>query len=292
MDASPAVGVAAGLISSLCWAVTTLTVRQLTHNVSASVVNWLRTAVAAVLTLLIALPVWAIEAPALPRWTSLAFMGVSVMTGLAFGDAIFFESVRRIGVSRAMPIAMSFPLISTLLAAAFLDEPLTAAVIVGTLLVIMGVVLVVTESGGSATVTNVDRGGYLLAGATAICWGLTAVLVRPSLEDMDVLTASAVRLPFASLLMLLVVRGRAFRAVRQLTPRLWLLIAAAGVLSVGATLLFVTAISLAGAGKTASVSATSPLFAAPLAALFLKEPLTRRLVLGTVVSAIGVWLLL
>jgi drug/metabolite transporter (DMT)-like permease len=118
------------------------------------------------------------------------------------------------------------------------------------------------------------------------------VLVRPSLADMDVLTASAVRLPFASLLMLLVVRGRAVGAIRQLTTRLWLLIGGAGVLSVGATLLFVAAISLAGAGKTASVSATSPLFAAPLAAIFLKEPLTRRLIVGTVVSAIGVALLL
>jgi len=55
-------------------------------------------------------------------------------------------------------------------------------------------------------------------------------------------------------------------------------------------LLLVT--GLAGAGKTASLSATSPLFAAPLAALFLKEPLTRRLILGTLVSAAGVWLLL
>jgi drug/metabolite transporter, DME family len=292
MDASSAVGVAAGLISSLCWAVTTLTVRQLTHNVSAAVVNWLRTAVAAVLTLLIAMPVWTMTPPTPPHWTSLAFMAVSVMTGLAFGDAIFFESVRRIGVSRAMPIAMSFPLISTLLAAAFLSEALTPAVVAGTVLVIVGVILVVTERSQAATVEPADRGGYLLAGATAICWGLTAVLVRPSLQDMDVLTASAVRLPFASLLMLLVVRGRAVSALRQLTPRLWLLILGAGVLSVGATLLFVTAISLAGAGKTASVSATSPLFAAPLAAIFLKEPLTRRLVLGTIVSATGVWLLL
>jgi drug/metabolite transporter (DMT)-like permease len=292
MDASPALGVAAGLISSFCWAVTTLTVRQLTHNVSAAVVNWLRTAVAAGLTLLIALPIWTADPPTPPSWTSLAFMGVSVMTGLAFGDAIFFESVRRIGVSRAMPIAMSFPLISTLLAAMFLGEPLSVAVIVGTLLVIVGVVLVVTDTRDGMAVGHVDRGGYLLAGVTAVCWGLTAVLVRPSLADMDVLTASAVRLPFASLLMLLVVRGRAVGAIRQLTPRLWLLIGGAGLLSVGATLLFVAAISLAGAGKTASVSATSPLFAAPLAAIFLKEPLTRRLVLGTIVSAVGVWLLL
>jgi drug/metabolite transporter, DME family len=230
--------------------------------------------------------------PTPPHWTSLAFMAVSVMTGLAFGDAIFFESVRRIGVSRAMPIAMAFPLISTLLAAAFLGEALTPAVMAGTVLVILGVVLVVTERSRGASAEPADRGGYLLAGATAVCWGLTAVLVRPSLRDMDVLTASAVRLPFASLLMLLVVRGRAVSAVREFTPRLWVLILGAGVLSVGATLLFVTAISLAGAGKTASVSATSPLFAAPLAAIFLKEPLTLRLVLGTLVSAVGVWLLL
>ncbi|HEX3247614.1 MAG TPA: DMT family transporter [Chloroflexota bacterium] len=289
---STAIGVLAGLVSSFCWALTTLSVRELTHNVSAVVVNGLRTAIAAVLTLFIAVPFWTVYPPAPPRWSSLAFMGLSVMTGLAFGDAIFFESVRRIGVARAMPIAMSFPLISTLLAALFLEEPLTFAIVGGTLLVIAGVGLVVTEKNGHYTVQRADRAGYLLAGATAICWGLTAVLVRPSLEDMDVLTASAVRLPFASLLMLLVIRGRAIGAIRELTPRLWLLILGAGVLSVGATLLFVTAISLAGAGKTASVSATSPLFAAPLAALFLKEPLTLRLTLGTVVSAVGVWLLL
>ena len=66
----------------------------------------------------------------------------------------------------------------------------------------------------------------------------------------------------------------------------------ASVLSVVSTVLFVAAISLAGAGKTASITATSPLFAAPLAALFLKEPLSRRLALGTIVSAAGVWLLL
>jgi len=292
MDASPMIGVAAGLISSLCWAMTTLTVRQLTHNVSAVVVNGLRTAVAALLVLLIAIPFWAMAPPAMPRWSSLGFMAVSVMTGLAFGDAMFFESIRRIGVSRAMPVAMSFPLISTLLAAAFLNESLTITIVGGTFLVIVGVVLVVTEKSESSTVERLDRLGYLLAGATAVSWGLTAVLVRPSLEDMDVLTASAVRLPFASLLMLLVVRGRVVSAIRELNGRLWLLILIAGVLSVGATLLFVTAISLAGAGKTASLSATSPLFAAPLAALFLKEPLTRRLVLGTLVSAVGVWLLL
>ncbi len=285
-------GVAAGLISSLCWAMTTLTVRQLTHNVSAIVVNGLRTAVAALLVLLIAIPFWAMAPPAMPRWSSLGFMAISVMTGLAFGDAMFFESIRRIGVSRAMPVAMSFPLISTLLAAAFLNESLTITIVGGTFLVIVGVVLVVTEKSESSTVERLDRLGYILAGATAVSWGLTAVLVRPSLEDMDVLTASAVRLPFASLLMLLVVRGRVVSAIRELNSRLWLLILVAGVLSVGATLLFVTAISLAGAGKTASLSATSPLFAAPLAALFLKEPLTRRLILGTLVSAAGVWLLL
>jgi drug/metabolite transporter (DMT)-like permease len=285
-------GTILGLGSSLSWALTTLVVRTITREVAPAMVNGVRTALAAVMILIIVIPGWINSPPGLPSGLSLALMIASVMTGLGFGDAMFFESLRRIGVSRAMPVAMSFPLITTLLGAALLGETLSIGIVLGTLLVIAGVVVVVTEATSGAEGKPWDRVGYALAGVTAISWGVTGVLVRPSLADMDVLTATAVRLPVATLLMCALVRGQAVPAVRSLTPRLWGLMALAGLLSLGATLGFVAAIQMAGAGRTASLSATSPIFAAPLAALLLREGLTPRVILGTVLSAAGVWLLL
>jgi drug/metabolite transporter (DMT)-like permease len=55
-------------------------------------------------------------------------------------------------------------------------------------------------------------------------------------------------------------------------------------------MLFVLAVQRAGAAKTAVLSSTAPLFALPLAALLLGERLTGRVILGTLLSIAGVWL--
>ena len=66
---------------------------------------------------------------------------------------------------------------------------------------------------------------------------------------------------------------------------------AAGVLGTGAgSLLWVVGVQHAGAARTAILSSTAPLFALPLAAVFLHERITRRVAVGTVLSIAGIWL--
>src|SRR4030095_834217 len=69
---------------------------------------------------------------------------------IGIGDTVFFESTRAIGLSRAMTIATTYPVGAALLAAAFLDEPLTIPVIVGSFLTLGGVALIVSVPPGDA----------------------------------------------------------------------------------------------------------------------------------------------
>ena len=54
------------------------------------------------------------------------------------------------------------------------------------------------------------------------------------------------------------------------------------------SLLYVYALLEAGAARSAVLSASSPLFAIPLAVLFLGEALTSRVLAGTVFCALGI----
>ena len=63
---------------------------------------------------------------------------VSVLGLLVVGDTLYFRSMDLAGVSWAMPVASINPLWAVLLAALFLDEPLTWTLLLGALLVIGG----------------------------------------------------------------------------------------------------------------------------------------------------------
>src|SRR6185437_7699935 len=113
-------------------------------------------------------------------------------------------------------------------------------------------------------------------------WAMSTVLVRPALDEVDVMVASTIRLPFATLV--LVVAALRLRRIdsRRLDLKrgmlAWLIFA--GLLTVASATLFLWSVELAGAARTAALSSVSPIFAASIAVLVLGEHLTIRLVVG------------
>ncbi len=66
----------------------------------------------------------------------------------------------------------------------------------------------------------------------------------------------------------------------------------AGVVGTGAgSLMYLYALQEIGAGKAAVLSSSSPLFALPLGAIVLKEPITRWVAIGTLLAVTGIGLL-
>src|SRR5258708_17012247 len=66
----------------------------------------------------------------------------SPLCSMVVGDSLYFMAAARIGVARALPIASSFPLLTTVGAVVLLGETPTVALIAGSLLVVIAVALI------------------------------------------------------------------------------------------------------------------------------------------------------
>ena len=136
--------------------------------------------------------------------------------------------------------------------------------------------------------------GVLLATGTGLFWAISAVWLRSASEGFDAASVGLVRMA-ATVPILLLAAGLWRRtALRRghFTRRQVGILALAGTFGIGlGSLFFIYALSQIGAGRTSILWATAPLFALPMGALFLRERITRWVVIGTAVAVVGVALL-
>jgi drug/metabolite transporter (DMT)-like permease len=135
--------------------------------------------------------------------------------------------------------------------------------------------------------------GVALVLGAAVCWSAATLGLRVASAGLPAVAVTAIRVPAAALFLLTLLRGRGRLNARGTRRRDWALIAAAGLIGTGlGSLTYIIAIQGTGAGLTALLTSTSPLWVLPLAALFLRERLTRRVVLGAALALGGIWLVL
>jgi drug/metabolite transporter (DMT)-like permease len=213
--------------------------------------------------------------------------------GLGVGDSLYFEALKRIGVARAMPISMGYPVLAAIGAVVLYQEQIGLRSAVGVVLTLGGVYLVArpTEQADTPAESGYWRGVGLAAGA-AVSWSCSTLALQPALALVDVPTASAIRLPLVSaLLWVFAARRGALPERASLSRRSLIAIAVTGVMTILATWFFLQSVALAGAGRAAVLTATSPLFAVPISIVFLGERGHGRLMIGTLCSVAGVILL-
>ena len=284
-------GEVVGLLAALAWSTTGLLVRAHGAHIHAIVINALRLGISGGVFVL-AWPFLSDRQP-VPSAAWL-FLGTSMIAGLGVGDSLYFEALKRIGVARAMPISMGYPVLASAGAVVLLHERMGPLAAVGVALTLGGVYLVARPV-ASPTRTSAGRGywvGVGMAAAAAVSWSCSTLALGPALELVDVPTASAIRTPLASALLFLTAkRAGVLPRVGRLRGRALLAIVVTGLTSVAATGFFMLSVALAGAGRAAVLTATSPLFAVPISVLVLHEPGSWRVVVGTLCSVIGVALL-
>jgi drug/metabolite transporter, DME family len=283
-------GEAAALLAALSWAVTGLLVRAQGSGLSAVTISALRSTIAGIAFLAL-WPLLGEPRPVAP--VALALLVASLVAGLAIGDTLYFAAIPRIGVAHALPISMGYPVLTAALAATLLGEQISLLAALGMGATLVGVYLVARpeqEHGAdSGTAGRVYRVGIAMAVAAAVAWSVSAVVLSPALEHVDVWTASAIRAPLAGLVLwLFAARADGLPQRTQLRGLPLLVVASTGLLNVLATVLFLASIDAAGAARAAVLTATSPVFAVPLAILVLRERATWQLGLGTACSVTGV----
>jgi drug/metabolite transporter (DMT)-like permease len=285
-------GEVVGLLAALAWGTTGLLVRAHGARMHAIVINAFRLAISGAIFVL-AWPFLSDRQP-VPAAAWL-FLGTSMVAGLGVGDSLYFEALKRIGVARAMPISMGYPVLAAIGAVILLHERMGALAAVGIALTLGGVYLVALPTTSATSVSVPGRGywvGVGMAAVAAVSWSCSTLALGPALQLVDVPTASAIRTPVASVLLFLTAkRAGVLPGAGHLRGRALLAIVVTGLTSVAATGFFMLSVALAGAGRAAVLTATSPLFAVPISVIVLREPGSWRLVAGTLCSVIGVVLL-
>lgn len=225
----------------------------------------------------------------------LALLVGSTLLGLGLGDLLYFWSMKLIGLARAMPLSATYPFFTLILALLFLGEQLNWGIVGGAALITGGAYLLAFPRGTgkirSSAAQRMDLKGMALALVAAICWAVSTVILRLGLEGVDIAVANSVRLSVLviALFAVLFQRGEIGR-IREYGLRSLGITLLAGVIGTGlGTFAFLAALQRAGAAKTSILTSTTPLFGLPFS-LVLREKLTSRTLLGTILAMVGVWL--
>jgi len=288
-------GELAAIGAALAWAIGGLIIKPISTKFSSLSINSIKLSIAwIILTTIMAL--WdKLGSLTFLGWHSTAYVIGSGILGLAIGTTLQIKSLSLIDISKVYPIAFSsWFLFTALIASIFLGEALTYYTILGAILIALGITFLSSFSKVERReMPNTDRiKGIIFALLAGLCWAGGTNLVKLGLYEVDPLMVNVIRLPFAILLLatLTLSRGEASE-YRRYNHRALIQVGISGFLgqAVGEVLFFIS-VQLAGATKAAILSSTSPLFIAPLSIIFLKEKLTKRVILGTIVCALGILL--
>jgi len=298
------VGEAAALTMAVSWAATGAAVTSLSARLPTMALTGLEISFATV-AILGALIVsgQAGDIAGASAITLLAVVGSGVID-FAVAEPVYIRALRVAGMQRTYGVTTGlFILLTTVGGVVILGERFTLGLPIGGALIVGGTYLIVSRwqvsasseraPGDPVAVTAPTRTleGYALLVAAPILWTTATLWLAGAGSDLGTIPSAALRITTGTVLLmalLLTVRRKDLRfAVSRRRDVITITIASLAGISV-ANLLYVYALIEAGAARTAVLAASAPLFAIPFAIVFLREPLTRRVVLGTTLSVSGI----
>jgi len=286
--AETTLGALASLGAAMAWAVTSLLARSLMPELGSVAVNAIRSTIGGAL-----LVVWVLATAGAGAFTAISttawvLLALSIVMAIALGDTVFFESTRALGLARAMTISTTYPLGAAAIAAVFLGEPVTLPIAVGALVTLAGLVLIVAPWAERAPEERFWF-GVGTAAIASLAWAVSTVLLKPALAETDAVTAQAIRLPLASAALWLTPWARSAPRALALSSRgARVRIVVLGALTSVSSVMFVAGVKHAGVAVASVLSSTAPMFAIPLAVIFLGERLTPHALLGIAITIAGI----
>lgn len=289
MDAlGPGLGALCALGSALTWALNSLLARTLSPLFTSVAINAIRSTAGGVLLLSWVLAVEGPRALAM-SWTTFGLLAMSIVVAVCVGDNLYFEAIREVGLARAMTISMTYPLVTTVLAALLLDEAITPRLVAGAVVTLAGILLIVAARQPAEELTGRWWFGVASAVVASLAWGVSPIFMKAPLQELGAAAAQGVRLPVAAVVLWLTpwTRGAVGRlATSGRGPRASM--AALSVLTVLSSVLYVAGLKYAGVALASILSSVAPVFSIPLGVIFLGERLSRGAVLGVLVTLAGI----
>ena len=287
------IGELAALTCALFWAISARMFRILGTSFSPLALNFWKGIVAIVL-LMIAIQF--IPSPAALSTETILWLVLSGVIGIGLGDTFFFQSINRIGDSQTLLIAeTAAPIITALLAIAWLAEWLTVTQWIAIAIIIISIDLVIKTQRKEST-EKINLSGFGFAGLAALCQAIGAVISRQVLTttDLDAANASLIRLLGGMLIIiaLMLLRKKTWLPSTSNSLQTWRIFAVATFFGTFAGLyLQMVAFTYSKAAIVQTLFATSILFSLALA-FILGEKVSRKTTVWSMLALVGVTLLL
>ncbi len=277
---------AIALSSAVCSAVATMLIQRGLRRSNFYAGFWINVAVGAV-------GLWAAVLLLVPRdqynWHAVPYFVASGVVGTAAGRLFRVAAIEKVGASVSSAILNLAPLISTGLAILLLGERITVPILLGTLVVVLGTVLL-SLSGRHVGFHPRD---LVYPFVSAACFGAVAIIRKLGLGLAGPLFDSAINITAA------LVAATAFilasgnlRALRY-DGRSFFYFAAGGAAENTGVFLLIAALGLGEVSVVVPLAGTAPLFVLLLAYWFPSgiDRLSWRVVTGAVLIVLGVFLL-
>lgn len=215
------------------------------------------------------------------------FVVLAAIIGYGIGDTFLFKSIVLVGVSRAYTIAYTSPLFTMILAVLFLKEPFHVRYLIGTVLTILSIALISLED--KKDLGRVSLKGLLMALTAALCWATGTIFVALGLKNISVLLANTIRYPVLSLFLFLISRPRKNWRINE---KDLMILSASGILGmVIGGITFLSSLQFIGAARATPLSASSPVWASIMSSISLRERVTLRLLLSSILVTLGIYFL-
>jgi uncharacterized membrane protein len=274
------------LVSAFCSAIGTMLIQHGLRRSNFYAGFWINVAVGAV-------GLWAAVLLFVPReewdWRGLPYFAFSGVVGTACGRLFRVAAIDKVGAPVAAAIANLAPLIATVLAILLLHERVTLAILTGTLVIVLGTVLL---SLSGKQVGFPPR--YLIYPfLAAFCFGLVQIVRKMGLSEAGPLFDAALNITAALIASTaFVIASGNLRALRC-DRESFLYLASGGAFENIGVLLVIVALGFGEVSVVSPLSATAPLFVLLLALIFPSDvrKLGWRVAAGTVLIVLGVFLL-
>ncbi|MBM2805938.1 MAG: hypothetical protein HW419_3831 [Deltaproteobacteria bacterium] len=274
--------------AALCFSISHILIRRGLVDSNAMTGSFISLSMSAVI-LWLAVPFFV---PLSALWNPAAL--IFVVAGIfapGIGRTLSYVGIEKIGVSRSVPIANSSPIFASIFAVVFLAEAWVLQNVIGTLLVIGGVIVLSMAKPAQGEWRKIDV-IYPLIGALA--FGASTTLRKAGLGFINApLLAAAVTAGSAAIFSFTLLQIRGGKKAFKLTRRSAAWLFPAGVFNTAAMLSVFFALSHGKVVIVEPLVSSNPVTTLLLTSIFLRdvESLTLRVILGAALTVTGTILL-
>lgn len=233
--------------------------------------------------------------------TAWSWLSVSGLIGIVLGDTFYFRSLQILGPRRALIVTIAVPAFAVVLGWCFLHESLTVLTVSGMGVTLVGVAWVISERANEAESPGLYpgsvRAGMVFGLLGALCQAVGQVASKLGMDQGSCvpLEASFIRLSVSAgiiggAMLLSRTLTTAYKDIARRDVVRWLVPACFLGTYLGIWFSQI-AVKHTNVAVATTLMSTSPLFAIPLVVIFLRQRVSMRAVAGTLITILGVVLL-